>query len=96
MTTWFVSRHPGAVEWAGRHAVRVDRQVAHLDAGQVAAGDVVIGVLPVYMAARICARGAKYLNLLLEVPFHLRGTELSADQLEALGARLQTYRVTVE
>lgn len=31
MTTFFVSRHSGAVEWAARQGIRVDKLVAHLD-----------------------------------------------------------------
>ncbi|MDW8324914.1 MAG: CRISPR-associated protein Csx16, partial [Burkholderiales bacterium] len=56
MTTWFVSRHPGAIKWAARKGIRVDRQVDHLDVDVVQAGDVVIGTLPVHLAAEVCAR----------------------------------------
>lgn len=93
MTTWFVSRHPGAVEWAGRQGLPIDRYVIHVDALQIQPGDTVIGSLPVNLAAGICARGARYLHLSLELPAHLRGQELSADQLEDLGARVAAYKV---
>lgn len=93
MTTWFVSRHPGAVEWARRKDLPVDRYVAHLPEANVESGDTVIGSLPVNLAAAIYARGARYLHLSLKLPAHLRGQELSADQLDELCARLQEYRV---
>ncbi|MFN6961652.1 MAG: CRISPR-associated protein Csx16 [Rhodocyclaceae bacterium] len=91
MTTWFVSRHPGAIEWAARQGLVVDRQVAHLDIKEVQAGDTVIGILPVHLAAEVCARGARFLNLSLDVPPDARGQELDADALERFGARLETY-----
>lgn len=93
MTTWFVTRHPGAVEWAARQGLHIDRHVAHLDPASIALGDTVIGVLPVNLAARICERGAHYLNLSLDLPAEARGRELSADELERFGARLEAFEV---
>lgn len=93
MSTWFISRHHGATEWAQRHGLRADHYVAHLDTTLVQPGDTVIGSLPVNLAAAVCERGARYLHLSLELPAHLRGQELSADQLDDLGARVQAYRV---
>lgn len=94
MTTWFVTRHPGAVEWAARRGLQVDRHLAHLDPEILAAGDTVIGILPVNLAARVCARGARYFNLSLDLPAEARGRELTADELEACGARLEAFQVT--
>lgn len=91
MSTCFVSRHPGAIAWAERQGIVVDRQLAHLDPQQVGAGDTVIGTLPINLAAEVCARGASYYHLVLRLPPELRGEELSADQLEQLGARLEGY-----
>lgn len=94
MTTWFVTRHPGAIEWAARRGIQVDRQVAHLDTDEIAYGDSVIGVLPVHLAARVCALGARYINLSVDLPEHARGRELSADELTQFGASLEAYEVT--
>ncbi|MCP5254408.1 MAG: CRISPR-associated protein Csx16 [Zoogloeaceae bacterium] len=93
MTTYFVSRHPGAVAWAARRGLAVDAYLAHLDPQQIQPGDTVIGILPVHLAARVCGSGARYLNLSLDMPENARGKELSADELEAFGARLEAYRV---
>jgi len=91
MTLWFVSRHHGAVDWAQRQGLAVDEWVAHLDVSRVGAGDTVIGSLPVHMAAAVCRRGARFLNLTLTIPAEWRGKELTADELDMAGAVLEEY-----
>ncbi len=93
MTTLFVTRHPGAVEWAERQGFNIDRQIDHLDPAVIQPGDTVIGILPVNLAAEVCARGGRFFNLSLDLPPEARGRELSADDLEHFGARLEEYSV---
>jgi CRISPR-associated protein Csx16 len=93
MTTYFVSRHPGAHDWAVEEGLTVDAVVTHLDPRTVEPGDRVIGSLPVNLAAAVCARGARYLHLSLELPAPLRGRELDAAQMRACGARIEEYRI---
>jgi CRISPR-associated protein Csx16 len=93
MTTYFVTRHSGAVDWARESGMAIDRQLAHLDTAEVKAGDCVIGTLPVHLAAEVCARGARYFHLALETPPEWRGRELSAEDLRRFGARIEEYRV---
>ena len=93
MTTWFVSRHPGAVEWMRLHGPAFDQHVPHLAPDLVHPGDRVIGTLPVHLAAAVCARGAEYWHLALTLPAQARGRELNVDELNALGATLQRYEV---
>ena len=93
MSTLFVSRHPGALDWAAGEGLTVDRVVAHLDPETIQPGDVVIGTLPIHLAARVCERGGRYLHLSLELPPDWRGRELSAADLRRFGARLEEYRV---
>ncbi len=93
MTTFFISRHPGAVVWAARQGLYIDHVLPHLDTSLVEAGDTVAGTLPLPLAADVCARGARYLHLAVSLPLALRGQELSADQLSALGAQLCEYKV---
>ena len=93
MTTHFVTRHPGAVEWARRQGLAVDRQVDHLELTELEEGDTVIGILPVHLVAAVCERGGRYLHLSLDLPPELRGRELSADDMEKTGARLEAYHV---
>lgn len=93
MTTWFVSRHAGALEWMQRHGPRFDRHVEHLAPDAVRPGDCVIGALPMHLAAQVCAQGAEYWHLVLHVPQQARGQELSAQQLSSLGVTLQRFHV---
>lgn len=93
MTTWFITRHSGALEWAARQSIFVDHTCVHLDIARIEPGDTVIGTLPVHLAAGVCERGARYLHLALEIPPDARGRELSANELEAFGARLEEYRI---
>lgn len=92
MNHWFVSRHVGALAWARTQGIEAT-VVAHLDPARVAAGDIVIGTLPVHLAADVCARGARYLHLALDLPERLRGVELSAQQMAQCSPRLVEYRV---
>lgn len=93
MTTWFVSRHPGALDWIQRSSVTFDRHVTHLDTESVTAGDTVIGSLPVNLAAEVCARGAAYWNLSLRLAVQDRGRELSAEEMHGYDATLERYDV---
>jgi CRISPR-associated protein Csx16 len=93
MTTYFITRHPGAREWAQSRGIEVDFLIDHLDVAQIMTGDVVIGTLPVNLAAEVCARGERYLHLSLDLPPEMRGKELSCEDMERLGARLEKYRV---
>lgn len=94
MTVWFVSRHPGALQWAEEEGLQIDSCVDHLDVAQLAKGDTVIGTLPVNLAAEVCERGAAYLHLSLDLPLAQRGADLDADTMRRYGARLEGYRVT--
>lgn len=91
---WFISRHPGAVQWLAEQGLAVDVCVPHLQACEVAPGDVVIGTLPVQLAAEVCARGAQYWHLQLPLlPLALRGQELSPEQMSQYGASLVRFEV---
>jgi CRISPR-associated protein Csx16 len=91
--TYFVTRHAGAVEWAVRQGIAVDRTVEHLDPAEVRPGDMVLGTLPVHLVAEVCARGARYLHLVLELPLESRGLELTPEEMARCRARLVEYRV---
>jgi hypothetical protein len=56
MTTLFITRHPGAIEWAARRGLHIDRQIAHIDPAAIQPGDVVILETP---AMRVSAENLK-------------------------------------
>ena len=93
MAAYFVTRHPGARDWAARRGIAAER-VDHLDIARIRPGDSVMGTLPVHLAAAVNAAGARYLHLELDIPASHRGADLSADDMDRFGARLMEYRVT--
>ena len=79
-----VSRHPGALAWLQRHARPGPVFVhTHLDRLEFDAGDIVCGVLPVHLMARINQLGARVAVIEMDVPADLRGRELSPEELDA-------------
>lgn len=93
MVTRLVTRHAGALAWARAEGVEVDEVLEQLDPAGIAPGDVVIGSLPVHIAAQVCERGGRYLHLRLDLPRQARGRELTADEMRGFGARLEEYEV---
>lgn len=88
----FVSRHPGASEWATEMGLQIDLHVKHLLVDQVTDGDVVIGTLPVNLIALLTQRGVRYFHLTLDMPPEMRGQELSSRDLRICQARLEEFR----
>lgn len=93
MTTYFITRHAGARDWAAEEGISVDQVIDHLEPEIIKAGDTVLGTLPVSLAAEVCARGGHYLHLSMTVPPHLRGQEMSVADMRACGATLEGYWV---
>jgi len=97
MTVLFVTRHRGARDWAARRGYDAATIVAHLDPAQLAAlgpGDIVIGTLPVNLVAGLCARGVRYLHLALDLSAEARTRDLSADEMDGFGARIEEFVVS--
>lgn len=95
MTTWFISRHPGALHWMQSNDIHFDHHLTHLDNEPIQPGDTVIGSLPVNLAAEVCAKGANYWNLSLTLPEIARGRELSADELDLYQAKLEAFSISL-
>ena len=93
MTTWFISRHQGAIDWIKQQDIQIDKFVAHLNIDDIQQGDTVIGTLPIHLAAKVCEKGAKFLFLTIDLPSEQRGKELSAEQLYQQNCRLVPYYV---
>ncbi|SUO91293.1 CRISPR-associated protein Csx16 [Suttonella indologenes] len=94
MTVWFVSRHQGAIDWIAEQKLwQVDRVVPHLAVEEINAGDVVLGTLPVHLAAQVCERGARFYFLQMPQSLAMRGSEFSAQEMREAGASLQAFDV---
>ena len=93
MAVWFVSRHPGAIEWVKLQNIQIDRFENHLDTSLVQACDVVIGTLPIHLAAEVCQKGAKFYFLSINVTPEQRGTELTCKQLTEQQCSIQPFMV---
>lgn len=94
MTTYFVTRHQGAIDWAKVSNVQFDVHLTHLsDDIVLKSGDTVIGTLPINIVYDINQLGVRYLHLSLDMPAHWRGLELNAEQLLACNASLQEFVV---
>lgn len=88
-----ITRHPGAADWVRKqvgHAVEV---APHLEPGEIEPGVHYYGVFPLHLAAAICERGSACWAISVNMPPALRGQELSALQLDELGALLVRYQV---
>lgn len=94
MTTWLVTRHPGAIEWIRNQQISIDKQVDHLDIKSISAGDTVIGILPVNLAAEVCLRGGTYINLSTNLPMNTRGREMTSNELDQYEAKLECYAIS--
>jgi CRISPR-associated protein Csx16 len=88
-----VTRHAGAAEWVQSRLGQPVRVTPHLHADAIEPGARYHGVFPLNLAAAICRAGAECWAIAMDVPPALRGQELGAAQLDALGARLVRYEV---
>ena len=93
MTVWFISRHQGAIDWIKTQPIQIDRFESHLNVADVQADDVVIGTLPIHLAAEVCQKGATFYFLSVNVFAEQRGTELTAKQLINQGCSLKQFYI---
>ena len=94
MTTWFISRHQGAIDWIKTQKQwHIDRYATHLDPEDIQTGDTILGTLPIHLAAQICARGAAFYFLQIAQPEDKRGSEYNAAELERMGCSLQRFHI---
>ncbi len=92
--TYFISRHAGAIEWIkSQPNWQIDRFIPHLDTSVLRAGDVVVGTLPVHLAAEVCAAGAQFYFLQLPQQAALRGSEYSAEEMDSMGCQVRRFDV---
>ena len=88
-----ITRHAGAADWVGQQLGQEVHASPHLELGEVEPGGSYYGVFPLNLAAAICAKGSACWAISVNLPPALRGQELSAGQLDELGAELVRYEV---
>lgn len=89
-----VTRHMGAVDWLIRHEIipNDNSEVSVIDHATIedVAGQVVYGVLPLHLAA--VAKEVHSIDI-PNLPADKRGKELTADDMDTLGASIVSYKV---
>lgn len=93
MAVWFISRHQGAIEWIKQQNIHIDYFVKHLNLEDIEQNDVVIGTLPIHLAAEVCQKGATFYFLTLMLSEAQRGTELSAEELNQQQCKIEPFIV---
>lgn len=93
MTTYFISRHQGAIDWIQQQGIIIDVWQTHFETNSVKAGDTVIGTLPINLVNQVNKQGGRYLHLKLALPAEKRGMELSAEDMQECHAQLIEYQV---
>lgn len=101
---YLITRHTGAINWLldaleqhkelAAHTAEI-QLLSHIDSGHVfAQGDMVVGILPINKVHEVVQQGARYFHLSLELPFALRGQELSAEQMQKCSPTIEEYKVS--
>lgn len=93
---YLISRHAGAVQWLDAKGFDDPVLIAHASPEFLASlteSDMVFGTLPIHLACEVCVQGARFFNLVMDVPAEYRGKELTPDIMDEFGARLTEYRL---
>lgn len=93
MKTLFVSRHPSSIRWIRWQPVHIDEFHENCPIEAIASGDIVIETLPMHLAAAVCAKGARYIALTMDIPVKWRGRTLTDEELAACDVRLVEFAV---
>lgn len=94
MTIYFITRHPGALQWAEQNQLHYDVHAEHLLClSDLQSGDTVVGTLPINMVYQLNQKNVGYVHLSLQIPPSLRGIELTAEQLNGCQASLEKFEV---
>lgn len=93
---YLISRHQGAVQWLDEKGFDDPVLITHASPEFLASlteSDFVFGTLPIHLACEVCGKGARFFNLVMDVPAEFRGQELTAEKMDEFGARLTEYRI---
>lgn len=90
---YFATRHEGAIVWAKKNGFNDCEFITHLNPADIKEGDIVYGILPIFMAAQICAKGARFFALNINIPAELRGKELTAEEMDQISCSVSEFYV---
>lgn len=90
---YLVTRHSGAKEWVENKGIAIDQLLEHVDPFQLKAGDTVVGTLPVNLIEKLTHLGVRYYHIKLNLDESHRGKELTAEEMNRLGAEIEEFRV---
>jgi len=93
MKTIFVSRHQGAIDWVKSQPFHIDQYTHHLCGSDIHEPVIVLGTLPIHVAAIITASGGRYLHLKIETPPEKRGQELTSQDLTRYNASFIEFNI---
>ena len=96
---YIISRHPAAQQWIREQGYSSAKLVHHVDDEfwlGLQEGDVVVGTLPIHLAAKACTlTGNSFGFLSLFIPQNVRdrNEELSLEQMKEFGAAIGWYKI---
>lgn len=98
MKVLFITRHEGAIHWAKAREAKlgITEYLSHLSEETIKSlkeGDVVIGILPIQIIARLNKAGILFYALTIDVPQELRGVELTQEQMALVNCKIQNFTV---
>lgn len=85
-----ITRHAGTVEWLRSHGV-TGEVISHVSDPAQVAGKIVFGVLPLHLAAQAHAIVSVDMP---NLPAEKRGVDLTPEEMDRFGARMNVYKVT--
>lgn len=98
---YLITRHSGAISWLinaldqhlelGNYTDDI-KVLSHLEPHhRFAAGDIVVGILPVDKACQVVQQGARYFHLGMNLPAEFRGKELDAAQMQQFSPKIEEF-----
>ena len=91
---WFVSRHPGARDYARHIGLPIDRWTNHLNTHDVMEGDIIYGTLPLMDIFALNQRDIAYFHLVIQLDEKQRGVEISLSEMLAMHIQFRQIFIT--
>ena len=96
MTSYLITRHSGAIDWAKQQNLKIDKVLSHINEiniERLSSNDKIYGNLPLHIINTLCEKNIEYWNLDLDIPLALRGKDLNLKEMNNCHARIERYTV---